>query len=451
MHQNNIIKFFLLLLVFLLNSCATDKGIVIKNTAGEKTAIFKPQKSKVLNINWFKSSPKEEVNTATVDRAVDFIKTHTLSDITLSFPKGVYVFNAPPNKKGAIAITSNLTIIGVAGETIFKLAANQPKGTKIINIEDQTNITIKDIIFDGNYKNQQIDKPAFHQLHALRIHRSSNITITACQFLTTAGDGIYIDGLKKSSKNIQISHCLFDNNQRNGITLGSGFEKIIISNNTFEAGIRAQPIDTEPPYQKTGKSVRIDNNIIRRKEGTHTRLAVVSAKFDNYFVEDYEIINNQLYNCSILLMNAKNIRILNNKITCNSPKTVKDAPITLWGKVEDIRIENNQITVQQASGIYTKAIVKKGNYPANIQIDRNHIQSSTPKHPIIYFESNQTQFDISNNELEYIDSGGLNGIYLKEYSGTTNNLGKVTQNNFKNVSKQLQVKMAKSQNHNKKN
>ena len=142
-------------------------------------------------------------------------------------------------------------------------------------------------------------------------------------------------------------------------------------------------------------------------------------------------------------MNAKNITIEGNTITCLSPKSVKDSPITIWGVAEDVFIQNNQFKVKDASGIYIKYIAKKDKGAKNIRIKGNTIQSMSGKNPAIYVESNETELEITGNEIEYTIDKGNKAIELKSFKAPLKHKQVITKNKYRNVTKEINIKEIK--------
>lgn len=263
------------------------------------------------------------------------------------FPKGTYIVSrtSTSGKAWCIRSSNNIEFKGEDKNlSIIKLAAKQKNYTRILYLEDVRNIKIRDLTFDGNLNNQLNPIKPNEHLAALFVHQSRNVLITNSNFINTGGDGIHIYGTKMPSKEIVIEKCNFINNQRNGITLDSGFDGIIIRNSYFDASIDDSPIDSEPSGGVC-QNVLIENN----KIFTPTILTI-GGPSDSNTGKSYVIRNNYLENCGFYMVNAENILIEYNTIRGTQP--VKNPAFTVIAYNKDINIGNNKIETIDNGFIY---------------------------------------------------------------------------------------------------
>jgi hypothetical protein len=283
------------------------------------------------------------------------------------FPKGTYLVSRTniPGKSWCLLGVDNLKIVGEnRKKTIIKLASKQKNFTRILVLNNHKNISIKNITIDGNVSKQiNPDKPNEH-LGGIFINHSENIHISDCDFINTGGDGISIRGTQMPSKNIKIEYCYFDNNKRNGITLGSGFDHIEISHCIFGSNIDDSPIDTEP---ESGicQNVNIHHNKI------HTNSILTLGGNKKVTGKNFILQDNILNNCSIFIYKADSVIVRNNKLNISLPAK---AAITCHSGNNKIYIYNNKIKINNKPAFYFVKTRYSTNAPHHITINNNHIK-----------------------------------------------------------------------------
>jgi hypothetical protein len=288
---------------------------------------------------------------------------------TLYFPAGVYMVSNQkiPGKAIAIKLLSNVELIGdKKGNSILKLLPNQPNFTQILTSDKANNWKLKRLIVDGNVLAQQNPTMPNEHLHGLFIDQSSNIVVDSCKFINTGGDGVGIRGVIKPSSSIKISNSFFNGNRRNGLTLGSGFLGVNISNCYFGKEIKHSPIDTEPTSGTCGDVV-IENNLIETDN-----LITLGGVSESNLGFNQVFRNNTVTQGSLFIIYGSNIRVEDNDIT-NSPKK---AIITILRKNENVSISGNKLKVSGQSAI--NITYSANQYPNNIKIYNNQIAYNTP-------------------------------------------------------------------------
>lgn len=342
---------------------------------------------------------------------------------TAYFPKGIYKISrtSQRGKAWALRAVNNLKIKGAdQDKTILKLAGKQPGFTRILYVEKVTGVTIENITFDGNRKEQINPEDPEEHLGGVFIDTSSKIEIRHSNFLNTGGDGISIRGPKVSSTNVTIDSCYFNGNYRNGITLGSGFVDIKITNNFFDTEIDDSPIDSEPDGG-TCRNVLIQNNIIK----TPTLLTIGGSAYNN-LAENYEVKNNKLYNCSIYVVRAKNVLIEDNELFIE--KAIQPA-ISCLTTNDSIFIRKNKITVKGKDGISLIKTRYSKYAPTNIFIQDNILTLSGKNTKAVYC-AGANNITIERNQIKR-EEGKVGGVYLYSNYPMTNLL--VKENNFKDT------------------
>lgn len=299
-----------------------------------------------------------------IQNSFNFIKKN--GGGTVYFPTGEYLISRTnlAGKSWCLVGVDNLTILGEdKKQSILKLAPNQQNFTRMLVLDKVNNVNLLNISFNGNVKDQKNPLNPNEHLGAVFINSSSNLIIKNCNFTNTGGDGIGLRGVKKASSNVLIDSCYFNANYRNGITLGSGFQNITISNNFFGSKIDDSPIDTEPSSGKC-EQVKIFNNSFNSPS-----ILTISG-YNNYnLAKNFHLYNNIFNNCSIFLTRAKNVIIENNKIENISNNREN---ITCLGKNDSIVIKDNFMKSFNKPLLYLVKTKYSKEGPKNIEIFRNN-------------------------------------------------------------------------------
>jgi hypothetical protein len=282
------------------------------------------------------------------------------------FPNGTYLINETKNRGSCVYISSNTTLEGesVNGTTI-KLKGHQRDGVRMFSTQQGArNISISNIKFDGNVQEHPSKVVKTEHMHAIFIHSSENVRISNCNFTNAKGDGVYIHGPVTQSKDIYITDCKFSANERNAITLGSGFKNVVIDKCEIDASATHCPIDSEP-FKGICEDVTIKNCSIYSNNFSIKNPIVTLGGFPTKVV-GYKIHNNTLTNVGIHMVTADDVYIYDNKIT-----TTGEVPcVNATYENANINITNNKLM----SDVETiRAMATKHSHPFNITIKENNL------------------------------------------------------------------------------
>lgn len=310
------------------------------------------------------------------------------------FPQGTYIISNQriPGRAICLEGKSNVSLKGENTNTIIKLADGQPDFSRIVSLIGTKNISITNLLFDGNYTNQaNPDHPNEH-LHGLYMDQVDSVEVHHCNFINTGGDGLAFRGIKNPSMHIYIHDCNFDNNQRNGLTMGSGYRYIRITKCTFGSKIKNSPIDSEPSAGYCG-DVLIENNDI-----STNNLLTVGGYRDS--MGSNIIIRNNRMKGSFFIIYARNVLIENNTVENFDNKPV----VTVLRENHDIKILNNNFIVNNNVAFY---IAFSANMiPENIRIEGNKIQFNTTKDAVFSIKGGEG-ISIKNNIIKSIEGAKL--------------------------------------------
>lgn len=142
---------------------------------------------------------------------------------TLVFPAGTYIVEgdaglANPQLGAILSLTSqNVTIQGERGASIIKVADNANQYTSIIgglnfSATDLSGLTIRDMVFDHNIDNNNIDDMAtINFQHTIRVGIGTNIRIKGCEIKNSSSvNNITINGA--NIKYVWIENNYFHDN-----------------------------------------------------------------------------------------------------------------------------------------------------------------------------------------------------------------------------------------------
>lgn len=227
------------------------------------------------------------------------------------------------NKNG-ISLNDNSVLIGQPNTKLIMLA-NEEIDFAVINIENVTNIQIKNIHIIGD-KNKRNSEIRGEWGHGISIKNSENIIIEGVKIEKTIGDGIYIGQINnKPSENIIVSKTVIDNVRRNGVSITSG--KNIILDSLFVSNTNGTDpmygIDIEPNNNRDFiQNIKLRNiitynnkngglNININKLGKGENQKDISVFVDNY-KDFYSHTGFYLSNITIGIENLSGIIKLNN-------------------------------------------------------------------------------------------------------------------------------------------
>lgn len=273
---------------------------------------------------------------------------------TLYFPKGHYTINYFGANDTILSFEklNEFKLVGDGAEnTVLKLEANNDaygKQIRTVLINGADRLEVADITVEGNrefYQPPEEEKYPIGEVKNL-IHRKLEGPVVArafankeqqsTLFLRNIAKSTYIhdskfheaggDGVNVSnSPNLIIQNNIFDNNDRNGITIGGArgierSENVLIKNNFFGAGIDTQQIDLELHGSKPStENVDIRNRNVQIIGNTFAkRLIEDIIDLDQYGVTisevDKVLIERNKFNGNPLFgIYATNVRIYNNK------------------------------------------------------------------------------------------------------------------------------------------
>ena len=244
-----------------------------------------------LNIIGFGAKPDDGIDDTTyIQAAVDSAEAWGAG--TVFIPSGTFSINA------AITIDSDDVSIVGCGESSVISRDYSTHTSRVINIEDASNILLSNFTIDGNSNTTTFVGSGSG--HGIRMTGDcSSILIDGVKIFDMNTDGIYVGGATDVPDDIKIVNSEIYNCNRNGITIIAG-NRVVVANNTvynnYGVGIDAEPNVS----QDTINNLTISNNIVSnsRTTGMGSGLdffpRLIDVTGDNAYVNNVVVSSNIL-------------------------------------------------------------------------------------------------------------------------------------------------------------
>ena len=168
---------------------------------------------------------------------------------TLHFPSGTYTVDS------VLSFPNNINIIGDGSSTVIKQSDGQASNLFYIGT-GVSYVSVSNLTLDGNWTNCTSTESA----NAVRVDDSQNIQLKNLVVKNISNDGITLKtaGISSANENILIEGCSFVNIGRNGVSVLSGKNIRVLSNNFSQCGYAN--IDVEPNTPNDCSHVSIIGN-----------------------------------------------------------------------------------------------------------------------------------------------------------------------------------------------
>ena len=235
-------------------------------------------------------------------------------------------------------------------QSVIKIADSTPVDNVLINIKNKSNITIKNIIFDGNKDNVTGDTSSGTKF--INIENSEHIYITKNVFKNNNYLAISI----KNSKNIYIEENHFYDLDCNTITFG-GCSNIYFLKNICDGGA-SEMFSIYCPKDNLDRDIIIKNNIcINKTVGSalflkyckniifennlikNTATGISISDESSEYIDNINIVNNTFENCNTGI----NCKLFSNSIISNNIiENIRDIGVYLQS-IKQTKILNNHV------------------------------------------------------------------------------------------------------------
>jgi hypothetical protein len=298
---------------------------------------------------------------------------------------------------GCLLLASNVTLEGHPNGSTLKLGDNQVNSTRLLMVEDDTNVVIRNMLLDGNKENQTGEGDHRAGIFALSCSDLLIENITAQNF---TGDGIQI---YTDVNGLEIKDFLIQDTDRDGIALTGFGSDILIYDGTF-INVAVQSIDFEP-----NQSTWFYDDVVMYD------LDVQGVLGKGYAFVIAQVRNGLFYNLTITgtlqIIYSEDIRVLDSTVkdgsqgaiffrrwsknvlisNCDlsSPAISSWPPIRIIAHpnehVSDLKIINNKLTSHS-----TRSVHWQGGYRVTIAFNDIHHNGSGS---VFYVRSTEDMFD----------------------------------------------------------
>lgn len=288
-------------------------------------------------------------------------------------------------------IPAGVAFSGTGGEQARLIAApGIPGGVRIIDI-NAPDVTISDLILDGNAANQPTPTEHMHGLMTRGARTIlSGVVATGC-----CGDGFYA---YNGAFGLAILDCLTTLNGRHGITLSGTWDHGIIKNSRMVDN-KVNQIHTEAGL--INYLVMLGNKASKHDATDH--MVTIGGIGPNQRSMHWDILENQ-FDGGILVGWADDIKIYDNKSNNTSVRPC----VTVQRTSKNIRIYRNDFTMEQTTDQATGVIAVTGTAeggPERVIIEDNHLTALGHPHSFGVRVEGAVSVQVMNNR---IDGPGIN-------------------------------------------
>lgn len=293
--------------------------------------------------------------------------------------KGTYMASTSINfwdSPGGLSLTySNIQISGQGAGTIIKMSnsANLASGIFFIGF-GVSNVTIKDMLFDGNSAFQTTDGVG------IEVRRSSNIIIDNIVFMNFYNSGVFgFDSpITNTTFNNKVINSYFINNRLYGIRLGFASDRWILYGNQFIGNSFGNSGNGGSIYGENSNNITVSYNLITNQFGSGFNIAGIHFRFclpsmNSVIFDGPIIIGNRVFSSTsegILVTGCVGANI-NGNIVTNS----KYSGIYLEGSPKSIVI-GNIISNSGTNGITIGSMGAFPYFSIQTNVDGNFVTDS---------------------------------------------------------------------------
>lgn len=342
-------------------------------------------------------------DTKAVQAAIDYVAKNNLL-LPVYIPEGIYSVRNLKLKQG-------VSLVGEGEKSILLADPSCKTWDGILYCYNLKSATIRNITFDGN-------KPIVSGDHQkgtanMWIRSSSNIEIRDCSFQNNWYLGICL----KNSDNIVIESNDFVNLDCGVITTEKPSNNITINDNYFDGAEYSEPISIFALEEGYHNNITITNNIMKNHiKGSGILLrAVKNVTVQNNLIDN---CGTGIY-CTASKYNNEEYGVYNAVIENNTiVNTVYEGILLTY--ISDSKVQNNIIENPGSYGLLTK-------YVNNSTIDNNiFVETDTvdrPYHGFVMTITGMLNSTVSNNQINIFDLSTKKDRYpisISSINGSTN-------------------------------
>jgi len=306
----------------------------------------------VVNVRDFGARPNDQIDDTGAFAAA--LSALPAGGGTVRIPAGTFLLIATPRSSIGRGIDifrrTNITLAGDGmQQTVLRMAPgiSYRGDTHVILIEQSSDITVRDLMVDGNrFRVSYGDE----QSHGVDVRGSSGVRLQRVIFTGMHGDGVQLIGTLGPTlrwvENVQVEDCLFTHNGRSGIAVQRAVRGLTVTRNTFTR-LNDQAVDMEPSDSSIDGLVPHDFAITNNYFFDTATLAVTVAGISSEQpARNVRVANNTFEGAGMLVFNAVNVRIESNVIRSGT----RWSPIDVRKKGEKIWIVDNIVDSRATDG-----------------------------------------------------------------------------------------------------
>jgi len=258
-------------------------------------------------------------------------------------------------------LPSNVAIEGAGTGSSLKMAAGVANFTRLLNINGEHNVTVRNLSLDGNRAN---NNDTYEHNHCIFVYNSNDVVIEDVEAFNATGDGISISGNATKSKRVAVNRVKVSGNKRNAVTL-ENVDDAWVTHSFLQlaADSNRSVIDSEPfPGAATGSIYLAGNVLDSSLSGTVQYSVTLGGAGPTEPRRNIHLIGNSFLGGGIYGVSMEDAVIAHN--------TGEITTIYLLGYGRRIAIIGNQLTctastygldVQPLTGEYTKHLTVANN------------------------------------------------------------------------------------------
>ena len=322
------------------------------------------------------------------------------------FPPGTYVAAPAPGQTFSLDLPcNNCTLLGVRGKSWLMHPAGMPKRQiALLRIDDKSNVTIRDLGFDGNWGNKVGGTDSAAGIHhasqadpknqLLMLRGAQHVTIEHADFRQAYGDCIWM-GFSSHDANawtrdVKIIDTTCDMAARDGIAIGQATDGVLVDHCKL-TNIFAQAFDTEPVNQPV-RDVTIQHSYLDTwwdpadpHRAGNSPLSIVGGNEDAgqaLYARHYRVLDNVIHG-AVMIASAADVVLEGNRILADWPG-FSYPTVNVYEGAEDVTIANNDIytrttysnhTPSAAVAIHFYAAGKQTWQPSSVRVEHNRIHA----------------------------------------------------------------------------
>jgi polygalacturonase len=292
-----------------------------------------------------------------------------IGDSDVYFPPGDYVVERAGSAYYSLSVPSGITLRGDSRAAVtLRQAAGIAASVRLLYITGD-DVVIRDLTLDGNKANQSVSE---HR-HGIFADGTSRLLVERVTSQNFTGDGFYLyTGAQRSTFN----DVLTLNNDRNGITMGSQVDGVILSNSRF-LGSAAQQVDSEPGGTSTVNDVTITGCVLDGTGNSNDYVLTVSGPSSTARSRGWNVVGNTL-NGPVFIVWAQDVVVASNHGVNPATKPAVTAYRTAQNIVVSGNVfHNTQTTVDSVPGIDVLG-TGTGHMPERVVVADNVVRMDHP-------------------------------------------------------------------------